>query len=105
MQEVYLPMSNREQENNGHHYLDNQTNEPTSLHHRKNPHSKNKSEKQFTSQLNFMRFIFRYLEMFPPLEESGRYTFGLRFLSTKQLLSQLVSLKDSLSKDNNCFNF
>ena len=47
-----------------------------------------------------MRFIFRLLEMFPPLEESGRYTFGLRFLATKQLLSQLDNLKEALNREN-----
>ena len=80
------------------HYLENvgTGNEPTNIHHRKN-HSKNRSEKQFTSQLNFMRYIFRFLEMFPPVEESGRYTFGLRFLATKLMLSQLDNLKSSLN--------
>lgn len=63
-----------------------------------------KPEKQFTSQLNFMRFIFRFLEMFPPVETSGRYTFGLRFIATKQMLSQLNNLNEALNRENS-FNF
>lgn len=51
-----------------------------------------------------MRFIFRFLEMFPSVETSGRYTFGLRFIATKQMLSQLSNLKEALNREN-AFNF
>ena len=51
-----------------------------------------------------MRFIYRFLEMFPSLETSGRYTFGLRFLATKQMLSQLMNLKEALNRED-CYSF
>jgi len=36
-----------------------------------------------------MRFIYRFLELFPKPEDSGLYTLGLRFIATKQMLSLL----------------
>lgn len=51
-----------------------------------------------------MRFLYRFIGMFPPVECSGRFTLGLRFLVTKQMLSQLYSLKRSLKREN-LFNF
>lgn len=38
--------------------------------------------------------------MFPDVRDSGRYTLGLRFIVTKQLISQLESLEASLNGDN-----
>ena len=51
-----------------------------------------------------MRFLFRFVAMFPPAEQSGRFTLGLRFLVKKLLLCQLYSLKQVLNKEN-VFNF
>jgi serine/threonine protein kinase len=85
-------------------FLENKGPETVTLHHRKNPHSKPKTEKQFTSQINFMRYIYRFLEMFPKPEESGVYTLGLRFIATKQMLSLQRALEDAMQSDN-VFNF
>lgn len=35
--------------------------------------------------------------MFPEVSDSGRYTLGLRFIVSKQLLSQLNALSESLN--------
>ena len=51
-----------------------------------------------------MRFLYRFVCMFPPVEASGRFTLGLRFLATKQMMCQLYSLKLALEKEN-VFNF
>lgn len=83
---------------------ENGSHEPVSLHHRKNPYSKSKTEKQFTSQINYMRYIYRLLELFPRPEDSGMYTLGLRFIATKQMLSLLEALQDAMGKGN-LFNF
>ena len=42
--------------------------------------------------------------MFPSVETCGRFTLGLRFLATKQMLCQLYSLKQTFKKQN-LFNF
>ncbi len=36
-----------------------------------------------------MRFIYRFLELFPTPEDSGSPTLGLRFIATKQMISLL----------------
>ena len=51
-----------------------------------------------------MRFLYRFVCMFPPVETCGRFTLGLRFLATKQMMCQLHSLKLALKKEN-AFNF
>ena len=47
-----------------------------------------------------MRFLNKFNDMFPDVRDSGRYTLGLRFIVTKQLISQLESLEASLNGDN-----
>ena len=79
--------------------FENHSQNPTSLHHRRNPKlQENKSEKQLNCQLNYMRFLYRFIGMFPAVENSGRFTLGLRFLATKQMLCQLYSLKRAFRK-------
>jgi serine/threonine protein kinase len=53
---------NTSKDGSSNHILENMTAEPSSLHHRKNPQSKPKTEKQFTSQINLMRYLYRLLE-------------------------------------------
>jgi hypothetical protein len=36
-----------------------------------------------------MRFLNKFNDLFPEISDSGRFTFGLRFIVVKQLLSQL----------------
>ena len=36
-----------------------------------------------------MRFLNKFSDMFPDVRDSTRYTLGLRFIVTKQLISQL----------------
>jgi serine/threonine protein kinase len=52
---------NANKDNSSHHILENMTTELASIHHRKNPQTKPKTEKQLTAQINLMRFIFRFL--------------------------------------------
>jgi len=74
---------------------------PKILHHRQpNAASSCTLEKQFMNQVNWMRFLCRYSQMFPEVSESGRYTLGLRFIVVKQMLSQLQALEMSLSGQN-----
>lgn len=47
-----------------------------------------------------MRFLNKFNDMFPDISESGRYTFGLRFIVVKQLFSQLQALEASLNGSN-----
>ena len=66
------------------------TNKPKILHHRN--HTTYSPEKQFITHYNWMRFLNKFNDMFPDVRDSGRYTLGLRFIVTKQLLSQLEAL-------------
>lgn len=51
-----------------------------------------------------MRYIYRFLEVFPPTEDSVHCGTGLKFLAAKQMLSLLQSLKLALTGEN-VFNF
>jgi serine/threonine protein kinase len=87
------------------HILENMTAEPSSLHHRKNPQSKPKTEKQFTSQINLMRYLYRFLEQLPLVEDNLPCIIGLKFLATKQMLSLLQCLQCTIRGGENIFNF
>jgi hypothetical protein len=52
-----------------------------------------------------MRFIFRFLELFPPIGECSPNTIGLRLLATKQMLSLLQCLREAVEKKENVFSF
>ena len=43
-----------------------------------------------------MRFLNKFSQMFPEVNDSGRYTLGLRFIVIKQLLSELEALEAAL---------
>ena len=77
----------------------NGLNKPKILHHRQTTGNCS-PEKQFLSQLNWMRFLFKFNEMFPDISDSGRYTFGLRFIVVKQLFSQLEALESCFNGEN-----
>lgn len=73
-------------------------NKPKILHHRN--HITYSPEKQFLTHLNWMRFLNKLIDMFPDVRDSGRYTLGLRFILTKQLLGQLETLEASINGEN-----
>lgn len=47
-----------------------------------------------------MRFLYKLNELFPRVTDSGRSTLNLRFVISKQLLSQLNALKSNIQGDN-----
>jgi len=65
-------------------------NKPKLLHHRNVATCS--PEKQFLTQINWMRFLNRLNDYFPDIRDSGRFALGLRFMVIKQLLSQLEAL-------------
>ena len=73
-------------------------NKPKLLHHRN--HVTFSTERQFLTQLNWMRFLSTLNNMFPDVRDSARYALGLRFIVVKQLLSQLECLDACMKGDN-----
>ena len=74
---------------------DSDKSKPKQIHHRNHVFNALSSEKQLHCQINWMRFLYKLNELFPKVTDSGRSTLNLRFIISKQLLSQLNSLKQN----------